>query len=73
MSGLHDHPEWYAGSGLTYDSDPRLAQAWLHHLGADGGDCELPCGDLGAFQVRQTPCRPRGWADFSFLCSSPSP
>ena len=45
-------PEWYAGSGLVAGSDPRVAQAFLHSLGAqNGAGCMLPCGDLSALHL----------------------
>ena len=31
-NGLINHPEWYAGSGLTTASSDEAMQAWLYHL-----------------------------------------
>ena len=62
QQGLAEHPEWYDGSGMDADhdgapdsSDPRVAQAYLHSLGANGGGCMLPCGDLSGLDFEFDP------------------
>eukprot|EP01043_Picozoa_sp_COSAG02_P008634 COSAG02_NODE_280_length_25797_cov_66.644447_13_plen_744_part_00 len=43
-SGLIDHPEWYANSGLTPSSPRSAMQAWLFQF--ESTECQLPCDIL---------------------------
>ena len=43
--GLPEHPEWYSGSCLDANADPKAVQAWFYSRMPDQG-CGQPCGDL---------------------------
>jgi hypothetical protein len=48
--GLPEHPEWYAGSCLTGESDPSAVQAWFYSR-MPQEQCPRPCGDLSALDL----------------------
>lgn len=45
------NPEWYEGSGLTFQSDKRAMQAWLHTQPNNEGCNLLPCVDLSSLSL----------------------